>query len=338
MTSTSPPPPTSSALTLDPDVLVGWYRQMFLIRRIEERLSAASLEGELPGPVHVSIGQEAIAVGVCATLRGDDWLASTHRGHAHFLARGGEPRALVAEVFGRVTGACRGRGGSMHVADMSKGILGAQGIVGAGIGLATGAALTERMRGAGAVAVAFFGDGGANQGVLLESLNLAAVWKLPLILVCENNGWSEFTPAEAMTAGRIADRALPMGVPSASVDGNDIRAVYEATGEAVDRARRGDGPTLLEMRTYRTRGHVETETTFLAAPYRDEEEVVRWRERDPISLLTGVLADLGIADDSLQGLRSEIDGAVADAFAFALASPFPDPADALSGAYATAIG
>lgn len=318
--------------------LLDWYRQMLLIRRIEERLSAASLEGELPGPVHVSIGQEAIAVGVSAALRADDWVASTHRGHGHFLARGGEPRALVAEIFGRATGVCGGKGGSMHVADLSKRILGATGIVGAGIGIATGAALTERLRGNGSVAVAFFGDGGANQGILLEALNLAAVWKLPLLLVCENNGWSEFTPSDAMTAGRIVDRGQPFGVPGISVDGNDVLAVHAAVSAAVEEARTGHGPTLFEMRTYRTRGHVETESTFLAAPYRSDEEVRRWQERDPIELLVARIRALGqTIDASLARINREVDEVVIDAFAFALASPFPSVTEAATGSFATEI-
>jgi pyruvate dehydrogenase E1 component alpha subunit len=321
--------------TVDREIMVGWYRQMQLIRQVEERLSAASLAGELPGPVHVSIGQEAIAVGVCAALRADDWVASTHRGHGHFLARGGDPKALVAEVFGRATGACGGRGGSMHVADLSKGILGAQGIVGAGIGLATGAALTERIRGTGAVAVAFFGDGGANQGLLLEALNLAAVWKLPLILVCENNGWSEFTATGSLTAGSIADRAVPFGVPSASIDGNNVESVYAFMLDAVERARRGDGATMLEMRTYRTHGHVETENTFLAAPYRSEEEVDAWRARDPIAALAGRLASLGTTGATQAKIAAEVGRDVDAAFVFALESPCPDPEDAEAGAYAT---
>lgn len=321
----------------DRKVLLGWYRQMELIRQVEERLSAASLGGDLPGPVHVSIGQEAIAVGVCAALRDDDWLASTHRGHGHFLARGGDPNALVAEVFGRITGACRGRGGSMHVADLSKGILGAQGIVGAGIGLATGAAITERIRGRGAVAVAFFGDGGANQGLLLEALNLAAVWKLPLLLVCENNGWSEFTATESLTAGSIAERAAPFGVPAALVDGNDVEAVYSETLNAVLRARQGDGATLLEMRTYRMHGHVETEASFLPAPYRSDAEVDAWRSRDPIAGLARRLGEMGIASPALAKVAAEVSQQVDAAFAFAAASPFPDADAAEEGAYATEL-
>src|SRR6476646_4822325 len=197
------------------------FGKMLLIRKVEEALGAASHAGELPGPVHLYIGQEAVAVGVCAHLSDEDWIASTHRGHGHFLAKSRETRKLVAEVYGRATGVCGGKGGSMHVADISKGILGANGIVGGGIGLATGAALTAKTQGKRRVSVAFFGDGAANQGVLMEALNVAALWKLPLILVCENNGFSEFSPTGTVTAGTIARRADPFGVPGVTVDGND---------------------------------------------------------------------------------------------------------------------
>lgn len=333
-----PPGDQSSTAAISLETLLAWHRSMLLIRRLEERLSAASLEGELPGPVHVSIGQEAVAVGVCACLRPDDWLASTHRGHGHFLARGGDPRSLVAEVYGRATGICGGKGGSMHVADLTKGILGAQGIVGAGIGIGTGAALTAMLAGSGSVAVAFFGDGAANQGVLLEALNLSSIWRLPLLFVCENNGWSEFTAADALTAGRIADRGIALGVPGVTVDGNDVLAVQAATQRAVERARAGDGPTLLEMQTYRIHGHVETENAFLTAPYRSEDQVASWRERDPIATLAARLkTSFGVPLQTFADMETEVDHVVADAFAFALESPFPDPAAALSDAWATAV-
>ena len=335
MTATGLPPTTLP--DLPSDVLLGWYRRMTLIRGVEERLSAASLGGDLPGPVHVSIGQEATAVGVCAALEDRDWVASTHRGHGHYLGRGGDPRDMVAEVYGRETGVCHGRGGSMHVADFKKGILGAQGIVGAGIGIATGAALSSQVKEDGGVAVAFFGDGGSNQGMLLEALNLAAIWKLPLVLACENNGWSEFTPSASLTAGPIVDRAKPFGVPGAVVDGNDIVSVYKAAEIAVRRARNGDGPTLLEMKTYRTHGHVETESTWLPAPYRSAAEVSMWEQRDPISSFAEVLIAAGLATrEDLVSIEAGVAEQVEDAFAFALASPFPDVANALDWAYATA--
>lgn len=316
--------------------LMDWYRQMRLIRIMEERLAEASLGGDLPGPVHTSVGQEAVAVGVLAALGPGDWVSSTHRGHGHYLARGGDPRRLAAEVYGRATGICGGRGGSMHVADLSRGMLGAQGIVGAGIGIGTGAAVTEKIRGRGAVSVAFFGDGGSNQGLLLESLNLAAVWSLPLLLICENNGWSEFTASDALTAGVIAERGEPMGVPGVIVDGNDVLAVHEATRHAVVRARTGQGPTLMEMRTYRTRGHVETESAFLSEAYRSDDDVAAWRERDPILHFTAVLeAEHGVRLESLARIDRDATDAVDDAMAFALASPFPEPPAAL-GAFAGA--
>lgn len=217
------------------------YRRMLLIRRMEERLAEVVSSGELPGAVHLYIGQEAVAAGVCVHLDDHDWIASTHRGHGHFLAKGGEPHAMMAEILGRDTGICRGKGGSMHVADFARGILGANGIVGGGIGLAVGAALAAQLDGQGRVAVAFFGDGGANQGVVMEALNLAAIWKLPLLLVCENNGFSEFSPTATVTAGEIAARAHPFGLPGVVVDGNDVLAVWEAAGKAVGRARTGHG-------------------------------------------------------------------------------------------------
>ena len=269
--------------------MIELYRRMLLIRRMEERLGEVVTSGELPGPVHLYIGQEAVAVGVCTHLTDRDWIASTHRGHGHFLAKGGEPRAMVAEIFGRDTGICRGKGGSMHVADFSRGILGANGIVGGGIGLAVGAALAAQLDGNGCVSVGFFGDGGANQGVVAEALNLAAIWKLPLLLVCENNGFSEFSPTDTVTAGEIAARAQPFSIPGTAVDGNDVIAVWQVVGSAVQRARAGGGPTLIEARTYRWRGHVETEQRFLSGKYREENEIAAWQRRDPIGGLEAAL-------------------------------------------------
>jgi pyruvate dehydrogenase E1 component alpha subunit len=304
--------------------LLDLYGRLLRIRLVEERLGQVQSEGELPGPVHLYIGQEAVAVGVCAHLGDDDWITSTHRGHGHFLAKSRETRRLVAEVYGRATGVCGGKGGSMHVADVAKGILGANGIVGGGIGLATGAALTAKTRGAGKVAVCFFGDGAANQGVLLESLNVAALWKLPLVLVCENNGFSEFSPTETVTAGEIWRRGLAFGVASEAVDGNDIEAVHEAAGKAVARARRGEGPSLLEMRTYRLRGHVEAEKTFLSKAYRSDEEVEARRAAEPLARCRTLLAAAGVKDAALAEIeareRSEVDAA----FEFAAQSPWPE--------------
>ena len=296
---------------------------MLLIRRMEERLAEVVSSGELPGAVHLYIGQEAVAAGVCVHLDDHDWIASTHRGHGHFLAKGGEPHAMMAEILGRDTGICRGKGGSMHVADFARGILGANGIVGGGIGLAVGAALAAQLDGQGRVAVAFFGDGGANQGVVMEALNLVAIWKLPLLLVCENNGFSEFSPTATVTAGEIAARAHPFGLPGVVVDGNDVLAVWEAAGKAVGRARTGHGATLLEARTYRWHGHVETEASFLSGKYREEDEIVTWRGRDPITRLRAHLLASGTTERQIEEVHARIEQTVEDACSRALADPLP---------------
>ena len=301
------------------------FRKMLLIRKVEEALGAASHAGELPGPVHLYVGQEAVAVGVCAHLTDPDWIASTHRGHGHFLAKGGDPKLLVAEVFGRENGICKGRGGSMHVADYSRGIIGANGIVGGGIGLTVGAALACQLDGAGRVAVAFFGDGAANQGVLMEALNVGSLWKLPLVLVCENNGFSEFSPTETVTSGSIARRADPFGIPGQVVDGNDLIAVWQAARSAVRRAREGHGPTLLECRTYRLRGHVEYEVTFLSKAYREDAEVERRKNDDPI---VRHRKRLGALAGEVAAIEKQVDAEVAAAVAFASEGPWPDAASA----------
>jgi pyruvate dehydrogenase E1 component alpha subunit len=309
--------------------LLEMYRRMVLIRRMEEQLARDCAAGKLPGPVHLYVGEEAVAVGVCQHLSERDWITSTHRGHGHFLAKGGDPARMMAEIYGRADGICGGFGGSMHVADFSKGIIGANGIVGGGIALATGAALAAQLDGDGRVAVAFFGDGAANQGVLMEALNLASLWKLPLILVCENNGFSEFSPTATVTSGSIAERARPFGVPFAEIDGNDVVAVWQAANAAVRRAREGQGPSLIEARTYRTRGHVEYEVTFITEPYRDEAEVEAWRARDPIERFARRLREEvpGMGEE-LARIDREIEATVLEAVRFAEASPEPDPARA----------
>jgi pyruvate dehydrogenase E1 component alpha subunit len=311
------------------------YRRMLLIRLMEERLGEVQKAGDLPGPVHLYIGQEAVAVGVCDHLDDRDWIASTHRGHGHFLAKGGDPAAMVAEIFGRSTGICGGKGGSMHVADVSRGILGANGIVGGGIGLATGAALAAQLDGKGRVAVAFFGDGGANQGVLMEALNLSSIWKLPLLLVCENNGFSEFSPTATVTAGDIVARAAPFGVAGAKANGNDVLDVHRVAGEAIERARRGDGPTLIEARTYRTRGHVETEHTFLSTKYREDAEVEAWKALDPIASLASALTDRQrVPMASLEAIRDDVKHEVEAAYASAAEAPWPQPEEAFRNMFA----
>lgn len=312
--------------TIGRDKSRAMLERMLLIRRIEERLAEEFKAGNLPGGVHLYIGEEAIAVGICAHLSDTDWIASTHRGHGHFLAKGGDPNAMVAEIYGRKTGICRGMGGSMHVADVSKGILGANGIVGAGISLTTGAALAAQLDGKGAAAVCFFGDGAAAQGVLMEALNVSALWKLPLLLVCENNGYSEYTPSAAVTAGVIAERAKPYGVPGVIIDGNDIVEVWAAADTAIQRARRGEGPTLIEARTYRMRGHIEAEAAFLqGGSYRSQEEIEQWKPRDPIDRFSSRLQADGVIDaPALKQIDERVRATVKAAFEFAEQSEMPD--------------
>jgi TPP-dependent pyruvate/acetoin dehydrogenase alpha subunit len=313
----------------DFDKQLALYRKMLLIRKVEEMLGNASLAAELPGPVHLYVGQEAVAVGVCDHLSRTDWIASTHRGHGHFLAKGGDTAALVAEVFGRETGICRGRGGSMHVADFSRGIIGANGIVAGGLALATGAAWAAQLEGAGRVAVAFFGDGAANQGVLMETLNLSSLWKLPLILVCENNGFAEFSPRDTVTAGRIAERAAPFGVAHRTVNGNDLEAVWRAAGEAVAHARGGKGPILVEFETYRLRGHMEQEMVFLSKAYRTNEEVEARKLADPVVRFRERLIVRGAATAAdLERLEADVQDEVAQAKQAAKTAPWPDVAGA----------
>lgn len=290
------------------------YERMLLIRRTEERLVQAFKEGALPGNVHLYIGEEAIAVGVCAHLTERDWITSTHRGHGHFLAKGGDPAALFAEIYGRATGPCQGFGGTMHVADFSKGILGANGIVGAGIPIAAGAALSAQLEGGNRIAVAFFGDGAANRGVFLEALNIAALWQLPLILVCENNGYCEFSPTETVTAGAIHARAAAIGIPSVAIDGNDVDAVLDCAGAAVTRARAAGGPSFIEARSYRLRGHAEAEAYWLSEHYRTDEEVACWQEKDPLMMFAAKLKHDGVADAAqLASIDAAVIRRVADA-------------------------
>lgn len=300
--------------------------RMLLIRRIEERLGEDFKAGRLIAGVHLYTGQEAVAVGVCDHLSDRDWIASNHRGHGHFLAKGGDPAAMMAEIHAKKTGACKGMGGTMHVADFSRGILGANGIVGGGISLIAGAALAAQLDRKGGVAVVFFGDGASAQGVFSEALNLAALWKLPMVMVCENNNWSEYSPTGTVIAGDIAERARPFGVPAAKVDGNDLASVWEAAGAAIDRARSGEGPTLIEARTYRLAGHVEAETGFLqGASYRSAEEIAEWRLRDPISRYAEVLKQAGELDDrGFDAIDDRISGIIEDAVKFAVESDEPD--------------
>ncbi len=318
--------------------LLALYRTMLTIRRFEERASALYLAGRLPGSVHLCIGQEAVAAGVCATLRRDDYVTSTHRGHGHCLAKGVDPGRMMAELLARRGGSCKGKGGSMHIADPSVGLLGANGIVGGGIPMAVGAALSAQLRGTDQVAVCFFGDGAGNQGTFHESLNLAAIWKLPVVFVCENNQFTELTYYRDVTAvDDFAIRASGYGIPGLLVDGQDVVAVYEAAEAAVRRARAGEGPTLLECKTYRFHGHREGERFVLGGnAYRAEQEIERMRrERDPLALGARRLLELELLDQAgLARLDAEVQAEIDAAVVFAEASPEPTGEEALEDLFA----
>ncbi|NQV55080.1 MAG: thiamine pyrophosphate-dependent dehydrogenase E1 component subunit alpha [Rhodospirillales bacterium] len=315
------------------------YERMVLIRKMEERMSADFHAGKLPGGVHLCIGQEATAAGVCAHLTDDDKIASTHRGHGHFLAKGGDPNSMMAEVYGKETGICKGMGGSMHVADFSKGIIGANGIVGAGMAITAGAAFAAKLDGAGKVAVCFFGDGASNQGVLMETLNVSSLWKLPMVFVCENNGYSEFSPSATVTSGEIADRARPFGMPVSVIDGNDATAVWIAAAEAIAHARSGGGPSFIEAKTYRIHGHFEAEVHMLSSPYREDKEIEEWRVLDPIKRLAAHMVESGICDEAaITEMDADADARVEGAAKFAEAGTAAGPGLAPSLMFASAGG
>lgn len=305
------------------------YRTMRTIRRFEERIVDLVNANEIAGVTHEYIGQEAVATGVCAALEDGDVLTSTHRGHGHLIARGADVERMFAELFGRETGLNRGRGGSMHIADVSLGIYGANGIVAAGAPIAAGAAWAAAQAGEGRVAVCFFGDGGVNQGVLAETLNLAALWGLPMLFVCENNGYAVTLPVERSTAGSITGRAEAYGMPAEPVDGMDAEAVAAAARTAVERARTGGGPTFLECRTYRFVGHHTAEGT-MGLSYRSDEEIASWRRRDPLDVV-GDRMDAGERERVDAEVEALLDGAVAEA----LAAPRPAAEGARDHVYAS---
>ncbi|HXW19540.1 MAG TPA: thiamine pyrophosphate-dependent dehydrogenase E1 component subunit alpha [Roseiarcus sp.] len=299
-------------------------RKMRLIRRFEESAEDAYIRGLSYGTMHLSIGQEATAVGVCAALTDADYITSTHRGHGHCIAKGADVARMYAEFLGKETGYCHGRGGSMHIADPSKGNLGANGIVGGGIPIAVGAALSAKKRGVGAVAVSFFGDGANNEGAFHESLNFASIWRLPVVFVCENNQYGMSMSTERSTAVRdVAARASAYAMPGVVVDGNSFAEVAKAAFDAVDRARRGEGPTLIEAKTYRTRGHSRSDRNR----YRTKEEIENWRRRDPILLFESELEALGLVSRAeIEAIVASVESEMAAAIAFATASPAPSPA------------
>lgn len=321
--------------TQDGVELLELYRGMVRIRRFEEKLVALFKRGRLPGFVHLYIGEEAVAVGMCTALRPDDRITSTHRGHGHLIAKGARVDRMMAELLGKVDGYCRGKGGSMHIVDFSLGIMGTNGIVGGGIPIAAGSAWGDQSLGRDNVTVSFFGDGAANQGVFLEAMNLAAIWRLPLIFCCENNGYTEWTPTEKLTAGQIADRGRALGIPGERVDGNDVLAVQAAAQRAVARARAGEGPTLIEAVTYRWHGHNEGEEAF-SGEYRTPEEVTAWKGKDPIAAFRKHLVSEGLAEEpALDVVDAEETDGIERALAFAEASAEPDPEEALLHLFAT---
>ena len=322
---------TTSVLTEKARALA-LYREMLNIRRTEEQLTRSYAQGMIPGACHTYIGEEAVAAGVCAHLRRDDTVLSTHRGHGHALAKGVPPREVIAELFGKATGCSQGRGGSMHLFSPEVGMLGTSGIVGPSILMATGAGYTFKLRKTDRVSVAFFGDGASNNGAFHEGINLAAIWDLPVLFVCENNQYATEVPFATVARNtNVAERGHVYGIPGVAVDGNDVLAVYEAAGEAVRRARAGRGPTLLECRTYRTRSHAEG---MRDAGYRTRDEVDEWKARDPIAAYEARLIAAGVATtDELAAVDREINAIVAAALEFAMNSPWPDPATATTHVY-----
>jgi pyruvate dehydrogenase E1 component alpha subunit len=318
-------------MDLTHDALLDAYRRMRTIRLFEEKLAELVMAGQLAGFLHLYAGEEAVAVGVCTHLGDRDVVTSTHRGHGHCIAKGVEPRAMMAELFGRTTGVCKGKGGSMHIADLDRGMLGANGIVGAGIPLAVGAALTASVKQTGGVAVAFFGDGATNQGQFHEALNLASVWKLPVLFVAENNLYGEATPYEFVTPVRdLADRAASYAMPCEIVDGMDFFAVRETAGAAIARARAGGGPTLVECKTYRYFGHYVGDNLG----YRTEEETRQQRGRDPLVLFETHVVGAGLVDDAvLRAIDGQAAETIADAVGWAQQSPMPSPEDVVTDVY-----
>ncbi|MGD9764999.1 MAG: thiamine pyrophosphate-dependent dehydrogenase E1 component subunit alpha [Candidatus Binatia bacterium] len=317
--------------------LLELYRTMQRLRQFDSMVRDLTLSAQIPGFTHVSLGEEAIAAGVGAVLRTTDKVTSTHRAHAHFLAKGSRLDRAMAEIMGKATGYCKGKSGEMHLSDPANGFICANGIVGGGLPVATGLALAAKMQGRDDVAVCFFGDGAANQGTFHESLNLAAIWKLPIMYVCENNGFGQWSASTKTTSVEdIASRAQGYGMPGAIVDGNDVFDVYARASESVARARAGDGPTLLECKTYRWEGHVVGENKFLKEEYyRTNREIDDWKQRCPLLRFEQlVVAEKKLTRAELEQIAAEVAEEVNAAVEFGKASPLPDPADATRDVYA----
>jgi TPP-dependent pyruvate/acetoin dehydrogenase alpha subunit len=309
------------------------HLKMVRIRRFEEEAGKLMEDGKIPGALHLYVGQEAVASGVMQHLADNDYITSTHRGHGHLIAKGGDFSKMFAELFGKVTGYCKGKGGSMHISNMALGMLGANGIVGGGPPIAMGAAFSNRFRKTKQVSVAFFGDGASNEGSFHEAANMAALYKLPCIFVCENNGYGEYTSqANHQAIVDVADRAAGYGMPGVVVDGMDVVAVYEAAGQAIDRARKGEGPTLLECKTYRFYDHVGVRGMGLT--YRTDEELEAWKAKDAISSFEKVLVKQKVLNQKkIDQVYAEVNADIEQAIAFAESSPYPSPEDLLVDVY-----
>ncbi len=316
---------------IDNQELIAMYKTMVKIRVFETRVGELFAQGKIGGFIHLYIGEEASATGVSAHLKKGDLITSTHRGHGHLIAKGGDLKYMMAELFGKRTGYCKGKGGSMHIADAELGILGANGIVGGGPPIATGAGFAIKYKGLDNVVICYFGDGASNQGTFHEGLNMASIWKLPVVFVCENNYYGiSLSQARHQSIADIADRANAYDMPGVVVDGNDVMAVYEAAGEAVKRARAGKGPSLIECKTYRYRGHFEGDPTT----YRPKEEVEAWLKKDPIPRYETALREMGaLKDEQMAAIRNEIADEVEVAVKFADESPWPSVDEIMDDVY-----
>jgi len=319
-------------LNLSKEKHVEMLRKMLEIRFFEEKVFELYAQNLVPGTIHLYAGEEAVAVGVCSNLRKDDYITSTHRGHGHCIAKGADLKRTMAEILGKKTGYCKGKGGSMHIADFSIGMLGATAVVGAGIPIAVGAGLSIKLRRTDQVVACFFGEGASNQGTFHEGINMASIWKLPVIFVCENNLYAMGTRQSiVMNIENIADRAVAYGIPGGVVDGNDVFAVYEAAEKAVERARKGEGPTLIECKTYRHKGHSRVDP----ARYRPKEEVEEWLAKDPIKRFKEKLMHARILNEAeIQHIEREVSVEIEEAVKFAIESPFPEPEEAVEDVYA----
>jgi len=319
-------------MKIEGNKLKDMYRKMVMIRRFEERIKKEFANGNIPGFVHLYAGEEAIAVGCCANLRPEDYITSTHRGHGHLIAKGGKIELMMAELYGKKTGYNKGKGGSMHIADMDIGILGANGIVGAGITIATGAGLSAKMRNTDQVTICFFSDGATNTTRFHEGINLAAIWDLPVVFVIENNQYAESTSISyASKLKNLSDKSVAYGIPGETIDGNDVIAVYETVGRAIERARKGEGPSLIECKTYRIYGHEEGD----AETYKTKSEIEGWSKKDAIERFEKRLIEDGtITREDADEINQEVMMEIEEAVKFAEESPFPAPEETLEDVYA----